>query len=145
MNYRKIAALALLGAFAASTPHAANNAWTRIYTDNPNGIFVSAISETTSMTTPPLALQYPGSRVVQAVQFVSGTGGTVSTYGSVGAAIGGSTAASLAAATSGTVLPATSTSSASTVTAANSFAGVGFVVSSSANTLVNGRVIEIKQ
>lgn len=144
MRFLKTLALTSALVVVVASASAANGSWTRIYTDNANGIFVSAISATASMTTPPVPLQYPGSRVVQAVQFVSGTGGSVSTYGSVGP-IGGQTQGALNTNTSGTVLPATTASSASTITTNNSLSGVGFVISATVNALVNGRVIEIKQ
>lgn len=143
MNLTKIAALALFGALAASAANAAVGAWSSVYTDKTNGIFVNEYSNLVSAGTPPLPLNYPGSRVVMSVSSVSGTAMSVTPWATLGGPIG--TSATVTG-VSASLLPAASVaSSATTLTSVNSFHDVGMNVSNTTGQLYKVRVTEIKQ
>lgn len=146
MNVRKLfsrVALAALGVSVSTAAFAANGSWTQIYTDNTNGIYVSAISSTVSLSTPPLPLKFQGSRVHMSVSSVSGTGLLMTPWATLAGPIGSSAtvtgvSASLAAAS-------TVTTSMTQITINNSYHDVGMTVSNTAGQLYIIRAVEFKQ
>lgn len=146
-SFRQLAlATVALIAPAFGAAHAANGSWTPIYSDPTNGIFVSAISTTVSLSTPPLPTHFPGSRLVGTISTVSGTNNIFSLWGTVAGPIGVSASVS---GVSATIIPSSTLSftgggSLTTITTNNSLHDVGYNISASAAGVVV-RVIEIKQ
>lgn len=143
MNLTKIAALALFGALAASAANAAVGTWSPIYTDKTNGIFVSEYSNLVSAGTPPLPLNYPGSRVHLSVSSVSGTAMIVTPWGTLAGPIGVS--ASVTGVSSSLLPASTVITSITTITTNNSYHDVGMSVSNTVGQLYKVRATEIKQ
>lgn len=147
MNLRKLGLLTVAGSALALSAMAGTNVWTPQYTDKNNGIFVSTLTTTASLSTPPLPLNFVGSRVALTVTSVSGSAETFTPWVTVGGPIGASTSVvnNHAALMAASTITSATIGSATTVTNNNPYHDVGVDISASANSLVNVRAIEIRQ
>lgn len=137
-------------AVVTSAVNAGNGVWTSVYSDKTNNIFVSELRTSVSLSTPPLPLNFPGSRVVGSVSTISGTNDQFGIWGTLSGPIG-TTPTTIAgvAGVSASIIPSSTLSftgggSLTTITTNNSLHDVGYTISASVAG-VTVRVIEIKQ
>lgn len=133
-------------AVVTSAVNAGNGVWTSVYSDKANNIFVSELRTSVSLSTPPLPLNFPGSRVVGSVSTISGTNDQFGIWGTLAGPIGSS---ATVAGVSASIIPSSTLSftgggSLTTITTNNSLHDVGYTISASVAG-VTLRVIEIKQ
>lgn len=145
MKFSKIFGLASIGALVATAAFAANGSWSALYTDKANNTFIYGISTTTSLATPPLPLNFVGSRVAMSVVNVSGTAISSTIWGTIAGPVGTSATVTQ---NSATILPASNIpagGSLTVVTTSNLYHDVGMTISNTTGQLINIRAIETRQ